>query len=68
MPLKPLTAPAEPPVTTSLDQSQVPVQAPDPQFTSTRFAPLLTAMVVVEPTKFTPEIITPVPGVPSVDG
>lgn len=30
------------------------MQAPEPQFTSTRFAPLATAMELVLPEKFTP--------------
>ena len=68
MPLKPVIVLASPPVTTSFDQSQVPVQAPDPQFTATRWASLLTEMEVVDPTKLTPDRMTPVPGVPRVSG
>lgn len=68
MPLKPVMGPSLPPETLSEDQSQVPVHAPEPQFTATFSAPLLTVSEVVAPTKFTPESLTPVPGVPSVSG
>lgn len=34
------------------------MQAPEPQFTSTRFAPLATAMELVLPEKFTPWLST----------
>ena len=71
MPLKFVILPAEPPVTVSSDQSQVParmsacatvhgvsmyapVQAPLPQLTATRSAPLSTLMLVLEPVKLMP--------------
>lgn len=49
-------------------QDNAPVHDPVPQFTATRCAVLSTAIVFVVPTKFTPEMMTPVPGVPIVDG
>lgn len=68
IPEKPFTAPAEPPVTVSLDQSQVPVHAPDPQLTSTRLAVLETVIVFLLPVKLMALTLTPVPGVLSVEG
>lgn len=68
MPLKFVIGPATPPDTFSWLQSQVPSHVPTPQFTATRSAPLLTVIEVVDPTKFTPEIVTPFPGVPRVEG
>ena len=68
MPLKLTISPVDPPETLRSLQSQDPVQAPFPQLTATCLAPLFTLSDVVEPTKLTPESLTPVPGVPRVDG
>ena len=35
-------------------QTHIPLQAPEPQFTATRCAPLATVIEFVDPTKFTP--------------
>ena len=45
--------PEEPPETLSADQSQLPLQDPDPQLTATRIASLFTESVFVLPTKLT---------------
>lgn len=68
MPEKLTTSPLFPPEICSADQSQSPVHAFLPQLTANCIASLSTLRLVVAPTKFTSERITPVPGVPSVSG
>ena len=53
MPPKLVIGPALPPVTLSADQSQLPLQDPEPQLTATRIASLFTESVFVLPTKLT---------------
>ena len=53
IPPKFVMGPEEPPETLSADQSQAPLQEPEPQLTATRIASLFTERELVSPMKLT---------------